>query len=72
MTNGRDVLTRDEAEQRAAQIDGVSYDIDVSLASAGGALDLHPFDNGFLVSAGVFWNGNGADFNATPTSAISM
>ena len=53
-------------------VDGVSYDIDVSLASAGGALDLHPFGNGFLISAGVFWNGNGADFNATPTTNVTI
>ena len=53
-------------------IDGVSYDVDLSLASAGGALDLHPFGNGFLVSAGAFWNGNGADFNATPTTNVTI
>jgi hypothetical protein len=52
--------------------DGVSYDIDVSLANAGGALDYHPFGNGFMISAGVYWNGNGADFNATPTSNVTI
>lgn len=53
-------------------IDGISYNVDLTLASAGGALDLHPFGNGFLVSAGVFWNGNGADFDATPTSSVTI
>lgn len=53
-------------------IDGITYDADLTLASAGGALDLHPFGNGFLVSAGVYWNGNGLDIDATPTTSVTI
>jgi hypothetical protein len=53
-------------------LDGVTYDLDLTLASAGGALDLHPFANGFLISAGVFWNGNKLDASATPTSNVTI
>ncbi len=50
--------------------DGISYDVRLSLASAGALLDYHPFAGGLLVSAGVYWNGNGADFSATPTTNV--
>ncbi len=53
-------------------LDGVSYDLDLMLASAGGALDLHPFVNGFLISAGVYWNGNNLDISATPTTGVTI
>jgi hypothetical protein len=50
----------------------VPYSIDVDLASAGGALDVHPFGTGFHISGGVFWNGNQADLSSTPTSNITI
>ncbi len=53
-------------------LDGVTYDLDLTLASAGGALDLHPFANGFLISAGVYWNGNKLDASATPTTGVTI
>ncbi len=53
-------------------LDDVSYDLDLTFANAGGALDLHPFGNGFLISAGVYWNGNGLELNATPTTGVTI
>jgi len=45
----------------------VSYDTDLKLANIGLLLDYHPFSNGFYLSAGAYYNGNGIDFKATPT-----
>jgi hypothetical protein len=46
--------------------DGVKYDADVTLFNLGVTFDYHPFNNGFYVSAGGFYNGNKVDFTATP------
>ena len=46
----------------------VSYDADLKLKNIGLLLDHHPFSGGFYVSAGVYYNGNSADFKATPTN----
>lgn len=48
--------------------DGIPYRMDADAASAGASLDLHPFENGFLISAGVFWNGNKADMLSKSSS----
>lgn len=51
--------------------DGISYKFDADIASAGAALDLHPFDNGFLISGGVYWNGNKADLESRSFSGAA-
>lgn len=51
---------------------GLDYDFDVDLASVGAALDVHPFGNGFLVSAGVYWNGNGGELTTSPAGAVTV
>lgn len=50
----------------------LDYDLDVKLASVGAALDLHPFANGFLISAGLYRNGNGADLTTEPTTNVTL
>jgi hypothetical protein len=57
---------------RDATHSGVPYNVDVDLASAGGALDMHPFGTSFMLSAGAFWNGNQADLRSTPTSNVTI
>lgn len=52
-----------------SKYDGIPYRMDADAANAGAALDLHPFENGFLISAGVFWNGNKADMVSKSSSA---
>jgi hypothetical protein len=52
--------------------DEIEYDGDLKLASVGATLDLHPFENGFRVSAGARYNKNKVKLQATPGSAESV
>lgn len=52
--------------------DDIEYDGDLKLASVGAALDVHPFGNGFRVSAGARYNRNRVKLNATPGIAESV
>ena len=54
------------------EIDGVDYDIDLGLASAGLVVDVHPFRGGFHLSAGARWNGNGADLDGRPAGPLTI
>jgi hypothetical protein len=54
------------------EIDGVDYDIDLGLASAGLTLDVHPFRGGFHLSAGVRWNGNDADLDGRAADPVTI
>ncbi len=45
--------------------DGIDYDLDVDLMSAGGFVDYHPLRNGFHVTVGALFNGNEAGLGAT-------
>ncbi len=49
---------------------GLSYSGDLELATAGLVADFHPFKSGFMISVGVYWNGNNADFDVTPTNNV--
>lgn len=51
---------------------GINYDLDVELASAGAALDYHPLANGLMISAGVYWNGNGGTLTSSPAGSITV
>lgn len=51
---------------------GLDYDFDVDLASVGAALDVHPLGNGFLVSVGVYWNGNSGELTTSPVGAVTV
>lgn len=52
--------------------DEIEYDGDLKLGSVGAALDLHPFANGFRVSAGARYNKNKVKLKATPGSAETV
>jgi len=46
----------------------IDYDIDAQLLSVAAIADYHPFSNGFIVSAGLMYNGNAVDYTGKPTS----
>lgn len=46
-------------------MDDVEYDVDATLFTVGALIDWHPFQNGFRVSAGAFYNANEIDGQAT-------
>jgi hypothetical protein len=48
--------------------DGVTYDGDINLLNLGVTFDYHPFNNGFYLSSGGFYNGNKINFKASPTN----
>lgn len=52
--------------------DEIKYDGDLKLASAGAVIDLHPFENGFRVSAGARYNKNKVKLKATPGSTETV
>lgn len=45
-------------------LDDVEYDLDATLFTVGALIDWHPFENGFRVSAGAFYNANELDGEA--------
>jgi len=45
-------------------VDDVEYDIDVDFEFLGVLLDVHPFDNGFRLTAGAVWNNSDLTLNA--------
>lgn len=59
---------------RTDTIDDVRYDIDLSLQSFAGLVDLHPFGGSFHVSGGLFANGNEIDTvaNLEPTELYEI
>ena len=48
--------------------DDISYDIDLDLLSASAIIDYHPFSNGFILSAGVMYNGNEINYKGEADS----
>jgi len=54
----------DYTEYTDVDISGATLLANVDLFTAGALLDWHPFRNGFLVSAGAYYNGNGASLVA--------
>jgi hypothetical protein len=61
LTLSHDITTRD-----------IKYDGKAKLRSLGLIADWHPFRGGFYVSGGVYWNGNKAELDATPSSSVSI
>lgn len=51
---------------------GINYDLDVELMSAGGAIDYHPLANGLMISAGVYYNGNGGSLTSSPAGSVTV
>lgn len=52
--------------------DGIDYDGNVKLKSAGAMLDVYPFGGSFRISGGMRINGNKARATATPTDAVTI
>jgi len=44
----------------------ILYNANLKLANIGLLVDYHPFGGGFYISAGVYYNGNSIDYQATP------
>ncbi len=57
---------------RNVESDGIDYDGDLKLRSVGAMLDLHPFGNGFRVSAGARINSNKVRLKATPSDDVEV
>lgn len=54
------------------QIDDVDYEADVTLASLGALVDVHPFRGGFRLSGGLRFNFNQADLEGTPNDDVEI
>jgi len=52
-------------------IKDVDYDADPTLTTIGALLDFHPFENGFRISGGAYYNGNEMDLNARLSKKVS-
>lgn len=57
---------------RNVESDGIDYDGDLKLRSGGVMLDLHPFGNGFRVSAGARVNSNKVRLKARPSDDVEV
>lgn len=53
-------------------IDDIRYNVDLMLATVGGTVDWHMFGGPLFISGGVFWNGNEAEFDATPAAPVEF
>lgn len=54
------------------QLTDIDYDIDLTLKTFGALLDWHPLANGFRLSGGVFYNGNGAEIKSTTSGPVDI
>ncbi len=57
---------------RTETLDDVDYDASLKLLTAGLLADYYPFENGFRLSAGAYYNGNKLDGTATPADTQSV
>lgn len=53
-------------------VDGIDYDLDVDLMSAGALMEFHPLRTGFHFSLGAFYNDNSAGLGATANSGSTI
>ncbi|GAW42255.1 hypothetical protein SH203_02671 [Brevundimonas sp. SH203] len=68
LRGGYDVLNWD----RDQSYKGIDYDAKIDFKSPGAFVDLHPFENGFLVSGGAYFGARRIDLDATPTSNVNV
>ncbi|MFN7111739.1 MAG: hypothetical protein ACK4OJ_11745 [Brevundimonas sp.] len=52
--------------------DGVDYEADIDFQSPGAFVDLHPFGNGFFVSAGAYFGDRGVDLTSDPDQDVEI
>lgn len=53
-------------------IDGIEYDLDLDFLNGSVFADVHPFQNGFRVTTGLFFGGNSVDLSSTPTEPVKV
>lgn len=51
---------------------GINYDFDLGMFSVGSVVDYFPFENGFRLSLGAFFNDNELDMKATAASSYEI
>lgn len=68
LRGGYDVLNWD----REQTYKGIDYDAKIDFKSPGAFVDLHPFDNGFLISGGAYFGSRKVDLDATPTGSVNV
>jgi len=52
--------------------DDVTYNTKLRLATVGAIADYHPFNNGFTLSGGVYYNANELTLDATPANNVKI
>ncbi|WP_299177475.1 hypothetical protein [uncultured Brevundimonas sp.] len=52
--------------------DGIEYEADIDFQSPGAFVDLHPFRNGFFVSAGAYLGDRGVDLKSDPDEDVEI
>lgn len=52
--------------------DDIAYDGDLDLTTWGAFVDLRPFTNSFIVTAGAYFGEKRLDLNATPTASVQI
>jgi len=57
---------------RTEEIDGINYDGDLKLLTAGALLDYFPFESTFRLSAGAYYNNNKFTGTAKPLGPITI
>ncbi|WOI52136.1 hypothetical protein [Parvularcula sp. LCG005] len=60
-------FTRDDQEY-----DGVEYDAEMDFQMPSGFVDLHPFENGFTLTGGVYLGEKMADLTANPDENVTV
>lgn len=59
-------------EMEDQEFDDISYDAELGFTQVGGYVDLHPFMNGFNISAGALFGERSIDLTATPMMDIEI
>ncbi|MEE4209804.1 MAG: hypothetical protein V2I43_11110 [Parvularcula sp.] len=59
-----------EIEDR--EFDGIDYDVELGFTQFGGYADLHPFANGFALTAGILLGERQFDLTAAPTEDVEV
>ena len=54
---------------RDEEIEGIDYDLDLTLLTAGLLYDYHPWESAFRLSAGFYYNGNKIEGVARPSTS---
>ncbi len=70
--NGRLGLNFYSGAYDATGGDEVEYDLDLNLRSGSILVDWHPYEGEFRVSGGLFYNGNNAEAQGTPTESVKI